>query len=93
MWRAFRGTIRSERSRAGRDDRARTFAFQNALARNVSEQCGFVRFRLIDGLRLGMGGLARGQGCLSVDHGGEEIGLHEFVDSLEILAVGAVAAG
>jgi|HubBroStandDraft_1064217.scaffolds.fasta_scaffold00504_3 hypothetical protein len=26
------------------------------------------------------------QGCLTVDHGGEELGLHELIDSLETLA-------
>ena len=40
---------------------------------------------------MGTGGLARLQRRLSVDHGGEEFGLHEPIDSLETLAFRAIA--
>jgi hypothetical protein len=40
---------------------------------------------------LGQGGLAVLQRCLSVDHGGEDFGLDEPIDSLETLAFRAIA--
>jgi hypothetical protein len=45
----------------------------------------------IDGRRRPPDTLARLQRCFSIDHGGEEFGLHELVDSLESLAFWAIA--
>ena len=47
----------------------------------------------IEGLRNGAGGLARLQGRLVIDDGGEELRLHEAVDSLKSLAFPAIAVG
>ena len=43
------------------------------------------------GATAGRGGPTRRHSCLSVDHGGEEFGLHELIDSLETLAIPAIA--